>query len=43
MYNLPMAQFEVFHGMGVRVITIRDITRYDAFYGFRRVIATIKD
>lgn len=43
MYNLPMSQFEVFHGMGLTVITIRDTSRYDAFYGFRRVIATIKD
>jgi hypothetical protein len=41
-FNLPMSQFEVFSGMGRRVLTVIDTTRYDAFIGFRRVVAILK-
>lgn len=36
-----MLQFEVFHVMGLRVLTVRDTSRYDVFYGFRRVMAIL--
>lgn len=36
-----MKQFEVFNGMGRRVLTVVDTSRYDTFYGFRRVVAII--
>lgn len=40
--NLPMSQFEAFHGMGFICITVVDTSRYDAFFGFRRVVKLIK-
>jgi hypothetical protein len=40
--NLPMSQFQVFRGMGFIVITVVDMSSYDAFYGFRRVVKQIE-
>jgi len=40
-WNLPMSQFEVFRGFGFNVITVTDTSRWDAFFGFRRVIARV--
>lgn len=37
-----MNQFEKFVGMGMTVITVVDTSRYDAFYGFRRVVKMIQ-
>ena len=37
-----MEHFETFHGMGFIVLTVVDTTRYDPFYGFRRVVAQIR-
>lgn len=39
----PMIQFEIFAGMGCRVLTVVDTSRYDAFYGFRRVVAILPE
>ncbi len=41
-FNQPMQQFDVFHGMGFIVITIVDTSRWDFWYGFRRVVKQIK-
>lgn len=41
-FNQPMSQFRVFHGMGARVLAVVDNSRYDAFYGFHRVVAILE-
>lgn len=40
-FNQPMSQFEVFRVFGFDVITVIDPSRWDGFYGFRRVVARI--
>jgi hypothetical protein len=38
-----MQQFEVFRGMGQNVLTVVDRSRWDAFFGFRRVVAILPE
>lgn len=40
-FNQPMQQFKLFKGMGQNVLAVSDYSRYDAFYGFNRVVAVI--
>jgi hypothetical protein len=37
-----MDQFQVFHGLGVKCIGVRDTSVYDPFYGFYSIVAIIK-
>lgn len=39
-YNMPMSQFQVFHGFGRLVLVVRDTSRYHPFYGFNRFVTS---
>lgn len=41
-HNQPMSQFEVFRYNGRTVLTVVDMTRYDFWIGFRRVVAVLE-